>query len=217
MSDETPELTIETVTATPVEELTDDHKTFLQEHAEELSDEQKETFKSVLTKEEKKEEIIDPDKIEIEERNKAKEIKEDKPTEDDPEVDPDDEKAISKVVDRKLKAVQEQLKEVQALRDEAEVTAFIQAKPEFSKYKGAMLKYLAHPTYKNIPVHNIAAIVASKELQQLGAQKEREAQKKVAETKDKGSTVRQPVGKVDWHTASKEDYQAQRARVFGHS
>jgi hypothetical protein len=215
MPDETPELTIETVTAIPVAELTDDHKAFLQEHAEDLSDEQKETLKDVIKP--AKEPDLNPDDITPEERNPKKDTKPDdtKPDPDD-DVDPDDEKTIGKVVDKKLKAVSEQLKEVQHLRDEAEVTAFIQVKPEFGKYRGAMLKYLAHPSYKNIPVHSIAVIVAAKDLEKIGAEKEREAQRKAADTKDKGSTARQPLGKVDWNNATRETVAEQRSKIFGH-
>jgi len=212
MPDETSELTIETVTATPVAELTDDHKTFLQEHATKLTDEQKETFKDVLKP---KEPDINPDDITPEERNPKKETKPDDTKPDDEEVDPDDEKTIGKVVDKKLKEVNQKLEEVQRLRDEAEVTSFIQAKPEFGKYRGAMLKYLSHPAYKNIPVHTIATIVAAKDLEKIGAEKEREAQRKAADTKEKGTTARTPMGKVDWHTASKEAVAEQRAKVFG--
>jgi len=52
-------------------------------------------------------------------------------------------------------------------------------------------------------------------LEKIGAEKEREAQRKAADTKEKGTTARTPMGKVDWHTASKEAVAEQRAKVFG--
>jgi len=204
-NNQTPEITLETVVEVAPEELSDEQKTFLQENTDNLTDEQKEVYKEVI---EKKEEEPNLDDIEPEVRSEKKK-EEGKPGGDeDDEIDPDDEKTIGKVVKKQLTGVTAQLEKVQRLTDEAEVTAFIQVKPEYGKYRGVILKYLAHPDYKNIPVHNIAAIVASKDLQKLGAQKEREAAQKAKDTQGGGSTARKAGGKTDWHTASKEEFEA---------
>jgi len=58
--------------------------------------------------------------------------------------------------------------------------------------------------------------VAANEMMKIGAAKEREAQGKVDKTKSPGTTVRKTEGgNKDWHTASKEDFEAQRNKVLG--
>ena len=219
-----PELTLETVIETPIEELKDDQKTFIQEHAEELSDEQRETYKEILETKDEEEEEINPDKIEpetrggkpISKKKEKEEPEEESEEEEEEEINPEDEKTIGKVVDRKLKDVTETLKEVQSIKDQTEVDSFIRVRPELGKYRDVALKYMAHPAYANIPVGNIMAIVSSKDQQKLGAQKEREIQKKVNDTRQPGNPAREPGrGKFDWKNASPEDVEAQRAKVLG--
>ena len=49
-----------------------------------------------------------------------------------------------------------------------------------------------------------------------GAAKERAAQKRVAETKVPGKTVRKPSGGgTDWSKATKEELEAQKAKIYG--
>lgn len=156
---------------------------------------------------ETEDEEIDLDKITPETRRQREEKKEE---EDEDEIDPEDNKRISKIVDKQVGS------KMVEIENKMEVQAFVAAKPEFAKYQGVILKYMNHPDYANIPVHNIAAIVASRDLIKIGAAKEREAQKKVNETKSPGQTVRKPTGtQKDWHTASKEDFEAQKAKVLG--
>lgn len=158
-------------------------------------------------KDEEEDVEIDLEKITPETRRQRQEEKKD---EEEEEIDPDDEKRINKIVDKKYGS------KLTEIENKSEVQAFINSKPEFAKYEGVILKYMSHPDYSNIPVHNIAAIVASKDLIKIGAAKEREAQKKVAETKSPGTTVRKVDGGAkDWHTASKEDFEAQKAKVLG--
>ena len=215
-----PEITLENVVETPIEELKDEQKTFIQEHAEELTDEQKETYKAVLEekKEEGEPEIPDPETrtpAEIKKAKKGKEEEdEDEGEDEDEEITPEDEKTISKIIDKKTSGV---LSKLQKIENQTDVDAFINSKPEFGKYRSAALKYMEHPAYSNIPVHNIMAIVASKDLQKIGAEKERKAAKDAAGTHSPGTTVREPGkgGKVDWSKASKEEVAAKRAEILG--
>lgn len=170
-------------------------------------DEQKEVT-TEDTPEEKEEEVtIDLEKITPEVRRQREEEKKE---EEEEEIDYDDQKRISKIVQREVGS------KLVEMENKSEVQAFVASKPEFAKYQGVILKYMAHPDYANIPVHNIAAIVASKDLMKIGAAKEREAQDKVNKTKDSGTTVRKLESQSkDWHTASKEDFEAQRNKVLG--
>ena len=130
------------------------------------------------------------------------------------EVAPEDEKAIGRVVAKQLDPVTKRITE-QA--NQIEATNYTTEHPEFSKYREVIIKHMNHSAYKNIPVDRIAKMVAGDDLMKIGAQKERDAQKKALETKAGGNTVRTtPVGK-DWHSATKEEFEAQKAAVLGRS
>ena len=167
------ELVLDDVVQISPDELDDSQKTFLQENADNLTDEQKETFKDIL---EKKEEVIKLGEVEPEIRTPAQ--KKEEKTEEE-EINPDDEQVIKKVVEKRIKPVADIL---QRVKDEQEVDAFLRVKPELSKYRDVIIKYVQHPAYANIPVYNIAAMVTAKDLQALGAEKEREAAKKAKDT-----------------------------------
>jgi len=214
------ELTLESVDTLDPANLDDTQKAFLEEHKAELTSEQQEKFG---VKAEEKEEDIDLDKLDPETRGGKKEIKEEKKIkkgeedtgDEDDEIDPDDEKMVSKVLKKQLGPVTEALEKIQGIQDQNEVNAFIRQNPDYAKYEGAALKYMGHPAYKNIPVKNIMAIVASNGLQKLGAQKEREAARKVAETKGSGQQQRRgAAGKPDYKNMSKEEFDAAKAAVL---
>jgi len=158
--------------------------------------------------EEPVEEPIDPEKLEIETRGK-----DDEPVEYGEDIDPDDAKTIGSIVEKQTAGVKRQL---QATQDRLEVDAFIAEKPEFSKYRPVIMKYLQHPVYSKIPVKNIAAMVASNDLVKLGAKMERETQAKADSTKVKGSPARKQGGsQTDWTRASKDEFEAQKRVVLG--
>lgn len=131
-------------------------------------------------------------------------------TEEEEEIDAEDKARIEKIVEKKYGG------DIEAIKKQVAVDTYFNSNPEMAKYKGAALKYMEHPTYKGIPVHNIVAIVASKDMMKIGAAKEREAQRKVAETKSPGMSVRKPAGgSVDWLNVSKAEFDAQKAKVLG--
>lgn len=154
---------------------------------------------------------INPDDFAIEERSKPT-VPQDNPDDDDG-MDPDDKARISKVVDKRLSPIEERLQKQQ---DEIEVNDYILNNPEMSKYKPVILKYMASPAYKSVPVKGIAAIVAASDMQKIGAAKERAAQRKVAETKNGGAATRgaEPV-KFNPTTASFTEMEREIARVKG--
>lgn len=155
------------------------------------------------------EEPINPDELEIETRNKS----EDTPIDYGEDVDPEDAKTIGRVVEKHRERDRQEL---QNIKDEIEVNGFIQGRPEFEKYKPVIMKYLKHPAYSNIPVKNIASMVAANDLMKLGAKKEREAQKTADATRTKGTPARKPSGaSTDWSTAPKEAVEEQIRRVKG--
>ena len=207
-----PQFNLEEVVEVAPDDLSDDQKTFLESNVDNLTDEQAKSFG--LTK-------TPPPPVEPEVRTKPPAKKgEEPPTPPDDEVDPEDAATIGKVVDKRLKPLQERLEQqnatIQERADAAEVDDLIREKPEFEQYRGKILTYMKHPAYSNVPAKNIARIVAGDDLMKLGAQKEREAAEEVAKTKGVGGTARKiEGGGKDWLKASKEDFQAERARVMG--
>lgn len=155
------------------------------------------------------ESAINVDALEIEVREK----KEEKIDYGD-EIDPEEAKAIGSIVEKQTASVKKALQEAQ---DRLEVDTFLQDKPEFGKYKGAILKYLQHPVYSQIPVKNIATMVAANDLIKLGAEMERQAQTKAATTQTTGTQVRtaQTTGS-DWTKMNKNDFEAHKRKIMGH-
>jgi len=210
---ETPDLVLSEVAEIAPDDLSDDQKTFLEDNKAELSDEQLEKYGLEKATKEEPPEDVEPETRTPAEKAKAKTKEDEAEGDEDEEINPDDEKTITKVVDKRVDSL---ARELAATKDQVEVDSFIRANPEYEKYRGSMLKFIGHPAYRNIPVNNIAAIVASKDQQKIGAAKEREADKKAKDTQAGGSNARkQEGGKVDWSTASKEDLEAQKAKVFG--
>lgn len=212
---DSPEITLESISQVEdINTLTDEQKTFIQENADQLDETQRETYKEIIeSKKEEDDGELDPEKIEIETRKKPKaEGKSNEASDDDDaDIDPEDAKKIDRIVQKRLKE-----SGVEFTQNQIEVDSFIRSKPEYNRYRSVALKYMDHPDYKNIPVHNIMAIVAAKDMQALGAKKEREASMQSKNTQHKGSTNRQTSNKTyNWATASREEVEAKKAEVLG--
>lgn len=213
------EITIESIESTveSPDQLSEEQKTFLEEHKAELSDEQAAKFGVTKEPAEIKPEVRGGETPKPEVKPKPKDGE---GADEDDEIDPETEKIVQKVVGRQLSPLQEQIKKqqeaLQAQQDKVEIDSYIAANPDFSKYRKAIETYAQHPAYKNIPISNIAAIVASKDLMKIGAQKEREAAEAAARSKSGGNNAR-PTGSggKDWSTATPEEVQAKRNEIMG--
>jgi hypothetical protein len=195
----------ETIEESPEEILEEEEE--VEDDGEEIEEEELEDDEEVV-EEEESEEVVDPDKVDIEVRGGY-----DEEVDYGEDIDPDDVETIGKIVNKQTAGVKKQLQDTQ---DRLEVEAYIQEKPEFAKYKPVIMKYLQHPVYGKLPVKNIAAIVASDELMRIGAKKEREVQAKADSTKTGGATARKEGGsQTDWTKASKEEFESQKRKVLG--
>ncbi|MCR4306300.1 MAG: hypothetical protein NUV73_04430 [Candidatus Daviesbacteria bacterium] len=203
MSDEVPTLVLEEVVSKEPTALSDQEKTFLTEHKDELTTTEAQRFSiQVETK-------VEPEVKPTIQPPVVKKEKED----DDDEVLPEDEEAINKVVSKRLTPVENQVKQQQDVND---INNLIASKPEYAPYREQILAYAKHDAYKQIPIHNIASIVAAKDQQKIGARKEREAQRQAAATKGGGTTSRSTGSQTtDWRTVSKDDYIKKRTEVMG--
>ena len=194
-------LTLDQVDSFEPDNLEDTQKAFLEEHKEELSEEQREKFGITL-----EEAPIDPAKIKIKVRHKtAKQPI--KPTtaagaSDDDEVDPEDAATIGKIVDKKTAPF---IKQQQKLADENAVDTYIGANPDFKKYRAVALKYMGNPAWQNVPVKAIFSYIGSDDLMKIGARKEREAQKQAAETRSGGHTARPVPSGRSWKNTPLKD------------
>ena len=217
-NNDTLELTLDTVVELESDALSDEQRTFLEENKDSLDDGQREKFGIEAS--------VNYDELEIETRT-IKETDE-KPTDpadpvdpEDGDVDLDDLKAIKKIISKETQPIaQQQQKQVQRLQgvvDTAEVNEYLRQQPELEKYRKSILKHMSHPSYSDIPVRHIAAMVSAKDQQKIGAIKEREATKKADDTKNLGTGARKPTGDAkNWGTAPVEEFNAQRAEVLGH-
>jgi len=201
------ELKLEEVVEVAPEELSDDQKSFLEENKGDLTDEQAIRFGLEKEEEEKPiniDEVTPETRIEIAKKKEA--------ANEEDEIDPDDEVTINKVVDRRVGQLADDLK---TTKDQMEVDTFIRDNPEYTKYRGVALKYMKNSSYSNIPAHNIMAMVASKDLQKLGAQKEREAIDRAKNTSGGGSSFRKPSGGgIDWSKATSEEVATKKAEIL---
>lgn len=178
---------------------TPDHKAFLEEHKDELTSDElvRFGFDSNL-----------PKPLEVKTDGDGVTGKS-----GDEIVDPKDKEAVGKVVQEKMAPILERQEE---LNRKTEINAFLVENPSFTKYRESIEAYKNHPNYKNIPVNEIARMVAAGDLMKMGARAEREAARKAASTQSKGSSARPAGGTKDWGSAAKDDYLAKRAEVMGH-
>lgn len=212
------ELNLEEVVAIAPEELTEEHTAFLNEHAGELNDEQKETFKDVLKVEPVKDEPVVP---EYRFAPKKLDEKQEEEEEEEDDVDADDKKLIGKMVEKGLKPVRELLDQqnqtTKTIQDQTEVDSFILSRPEAKPYRTKMLSYMKADHYKELPAHVIFKIVAGDDLEKIGAEKERVAREKAEATRGGGSSAR-PTSSTnkDWSKATSQEVADQKAKIFGY-
>lgn len=207
----TVELKLEDIVSKENESISEDERNFLSENKDSLTADEATKFEI------QKEKQSEPDlPIEPEVRVKPPETPkpQDKPPDQNQDVlDLDDRKTIGEEVEKIVAPLKTS---VQDSKDTTEVDAFIRENPDYAKYRTQMLTYIKHSTYSDVPAGNIAAIVAAKDQQAIGAQRERDAASKVDKTKGGGDSARPTSGKEkDWGTASKEDFQAKQAEVLG--
>lgn len=242
----TEETKLDDVVAIPPDDINDDHRAFLTENKGRLTDDQKERFKisdeDEEGDEEEGEEGDDEDKPKGEEGEEGEEGDgeegEEDEDDDDAEVDPDktkigvkkktskktqtdeddidesDEATINKQVDKRTKPL---VDKQQALEDQQAVDALIAETPELKKYRGQALKYMKHPSYKNVPAQRILNMLSAPDQQKIGAKKERAAAKKANESKGGGgSSLRKTnMGAKDYTKLSPEQMEKEIAEAKG--
>lgn len=88
-------------------------------------------------------------------------------------------------------------------------------KDQKQKIVNKILDFKKSSRYSNLSVEEIGALVGAKHQQRLGAQKERAAQKRAAESSTPGSSSPRtvPTGK-NWMNATPAELEAERARIF---
>lgn len=205
MSDE---LTIESIISTveTPEQLTDDQKNFLTDNSESLTDDQAKKYGI-----EKLPVIPDPPKVEDPPAPKE--------GDEGGDVDPEDEKKINKLFDKRLSGLTKTQQETQR---KLEVDQFLSRNPNgvanVDRYRDKMVQYATHPNYQKLSPQELFNILAGPELMRIGAKKERDAAKRAKDTQVNNNSSRPAGGggqKKDWSNASKEDFEAQKAAVLG--
>ncbi len=202
------EITIESITSTveTPDALSDEQRTFLNDNAEHLTDEQATKYGI-----EKPAAIPEPPAL--------PEVKPETPArkEGDDDVDAEDEAKIAKIIDKRLQGLTAtQLNTQRQLDVDSFLAQNTSTLPNVNRYRDAMLKFAVHPNYKNLTAKEIFNIVAGPELMRIGAKKEREAAARAKSTQVNNSSGRSPSGaKKDYLNMSKDDFAAEKARVLG--
>lgn len=106
---------------------------------------------------------------------------------DDNQVAPEDAEIITKVVKPLIEPLVEQNLQAQ---DDKEITAFVKANPEFAKYEEKARKWIAHPSRRHLPVETVFFEVAGKDLLKIGAERQKEADKKAKNSQTGGGSNR---------------------------
>jgi hypothetical protein len=155
---------------------------------------------------------------------KVKSDKEVKKSEEEDDDAPDDEKLVTKAVDRKYGkrfARMDALEaEAQERANEADIKEFIAEDP-LGKYckdiAGKIRTWSKHPSRANVPIKTIAMeILGEKGLLEIGAKMEKEAAKKAAESKSGGGSARgNEGGAKDYSNMSTEEFEKEIAKVKG--
>lgn len=130
---------------------------------------------------------------------------------DDDDTDPEDKKRIAKEVSKLVDPV---LKETREIKQNAAIATFVQANPDYAPYQNAIKGVMnQHPT---LTAAQAASIAAGSDMMKIGARKERAAAAKARSTQGGGSSSRNNnQGGKDWGSATKEEFEAQRAKVLG--
>lgn len=123
-----------------------------------------------------------------------------------------DPKSVEAIVRKELAPVLEKQREAE---DKAEVEGFIADNPDFKPYKDKMLKYRSHPAYEQLPIENIAAIAARKDLMKLGAAEATKADQEAKQGQMGGGSARGKTGekKGVWEK-SKEEFEQERHQIL---
>lgn len=106
---------------------------------------------------------------------------------DDEEINPEDAKLISKVVDAKIAPI---LKQQQEAEDDAEVKAFVAANPEFAPYEAKARRFMQHQSRAHLPVKSIFYEVAGDDLLKIGAARAKAAEKEARKGQAGGGSSR---------------------------
>lgn len=129
----------------------------------------------------------------IEKLSKPKDDEEDIDESEDEEINPEDERVISRVLDKKISPFLKPLLDKQvAAENESEINAFLsqEGNEAFKPYEAKVRKYMAHPSRKAIPVEELFYSVAGKDLIKIGAERERKAVDKAKDSQSGGGSAR---------------------------
>ncbi len=208
------ELSLENVGDWDAEDLSDGQTTFLQDNIDELTETDVDRFGL-----ERSSSASPPDEDEVEVRGGSEKDdggKEDK-KEDDSDLLPDDKDEIRRIAREEAQSVRDEI--VSGSRDDQEVKSFITENPEYKDYESKITKYRKHEAYSKVPIENIAIIATKQDQQKIGAQKERDAQRKASESTTPGTSTRKANGgEKDWSdskSVSSAEVEEEIANVMG--
>ncbi len=132
---------------------------------------------------------------------------------DEDDLDPNDTKLISKVVEKRLKPLFEKTMQEE---DEQEIKDFLKDNPDFAKFEGKARKFMQHESRKHLPIKSIFYEIAGDDLLKIGAEREKKAQEEAKHSGTGGGSSRETdkKEKAVWDMTP-EEFEAQKMRVRG--
>ena len=145
----------------------------------------------------------------LQEKEQGDSYEDDKSEDEDDEINPDDEKVITRVLSKKLQPLFEDKMKAE---DHAEVSEFIATHPEFAPYENKVRKFMQHESRRNLPIKSIFYEVAGDDLIKIGAERERKATEKAGHGSTGGGSARGGLSKNDWDMTP-EEFQAKKEHI----
>ncbi|MDD5726281.1 MAG: hypothetical protein PHC53_02615 [Patescibacteria group bacterium] len=128
----------------------------------------------------------------------------------DDDIDPEDEAKISKVLDKRLGPVMDELdaerQQAAEQQEEAELQTFLTECPQFKPYEAKIRKWAKHESRKNLPLLSIAYEIAGPDLERIGAERERKAAQDAAASATGGGSTRTESPKKPIPEMTKEEF-----------
>lgn len=184
------------VVETPQEEVIADETPTTKEPVEEVQEEADDAQQGD-NKEIEEQEVEEQD---IDEGELYKDVEEE--VSGDIDINPDDEKIISAVVEKKIQEFKKQTAR------EREVSDFLRDNPEYKKYARAIERVVGDKRNNHLKVEFIASGLAAKDMMKIGADRAREDQEQIKETSlNTGRSQRPKESKpVDYLSMTKDDF-----------
>lgn len=134
----------------------------------------------------------------------------------DDEINPEDEKIVSKVVEEKfgkeLATLKAHNQKAQERADQEALDTLLKNEPEYEPYRTKIEKWSKAEGYKHLPIEVVAVAACAKHLKKIGAKQEKRLAKEANDSRSGGGTTRTNEPK-DYESMSDEEFEKEKHKV----